>query len=53
MLKKVLIDPVYLNEPKVRLSGPKVVPNGLSVAKNYPKKSKKSLNLNQNCQGSQ
>ena len=36
-LKKILIDPVYLNGPKVRLSGPKVVPNGPSASQNYPR----------------
>ena len=53
--KKILIDPVYLNGPKVRLSGPnvrlsgpkvrlsgpRVVPDGPSVSKSYPKKKQK------------
>ena len=37
---------------KMNLGGPRVVSNGPSVSKSYPKK-KKSLSLNQDCQGSQ
>ena len=44
--KEVLIDPVYLYGLKVRLSGSRVVLNGPSVSKSYPKKkNKKSLSL--------
>ena len=40
--KKILIDPVYLNGPMMRLSGPRVVPKGPSVSKGYPKKTRKA-----------
>ena len=37
------------DEPK----GPKVVSNGSSTSKSYPRKGEKNLNLHQDCQGSQ
>ena len=43
--KNVQMGQVCLNGPMMRLSGPRVVPNGPSVSKSYPKKNKKSLSL--------
>ena len=46
-LKKVLMGQVRLKGLKMRLSGPRVVPNWPSVSKSYPKKmNKKNLSLN-------
>ena len=37
---------------KMNLRGPKVVPNGPSTSKSYPRKGGKNLNLHQDCQRS-
>ena len=39
--KNVQMGQVCLNEPMMRLRGPRVVPNGPSVSKGYPKKQEK------------
>ena len=40
--KNVQMGQVCLNGPMMRLSGPRVVPNGPSVSKGYPKKTRKA-----------